>query len=87
MDTKKGFDMTGLMILIIGIAILWYVLNQPCIVEPIKQMYEGKVISTTTQPSQLDKLLCLSTEPVQVIGTLLGAVAIWAGGSRVFERM
>lgn len=76
--------MKGLFIALIGIAAILWVFQQPCDVGPITQEYQGQTIEVN-QPEKLDRLVCLSADPTQLIVSAIGLIALWSGGQRFFN--
>lgn len=86
----------ALVFTVLGIFLVRYALTLPCEVGGIMQetsmpsqpgMPEGKAETVVEFPSQLEKMLCLSTDFKAVICMLVGVVMIIAGVPGVFRGL
>ena len=72
--------------IVVGVLFVRSAFTRPCEVEPITQEIAGQTIEVN-QPMQLDKLLCLSTDYVSLVLTLIGTAMIFPGVGGLFKGL
>jgi hypothetical protein len=83
MNTKNAI--ISVIFIAIGIALIYSAFMRPCDVEQITQQINGEV--AIEQPEQLDRLLCLSTDPIALVSMLIGIAAIFPGIGGLFKSL
>lgn len=76
----------SIVFIVAGAFLIRYALLRPCSVEPITQTIQGQVVEMN-QPEQLDRLMCLSTDYVALIATLIGTACIFPGIAGLFKSL
>ena len=81
-----GGTIVSIAFIAIGIYLIYFAYNQPCDVAPITQTV-GDQIAVVDQPEQMDRLVCLSSDYVALIATLIGTAMIFPGVSGLFRNL
>ncbi|MBW2996612.1 hypothetical protein KY332_04925 [Candidatus Woesearchaeota archaeon] len=84
MDAKK--TIIGAVFVIVGISLIAYAFSRPCEVGAITQTV-GEQTSVVEQPEKMNRMICMSTDAVALICTLLGAASIFPGVGGLFKGL
>jgi len=75
---KLGKAVFSLIFVIVGIYLIYYAYGRPCDVGPITQTVQGQV-ATIENPTEMDRLVCLSADKVSLVTLLIGTAMIFPG--------
>ena len=84
MDAKK--TIIGAVFILIGVSLIAYAMNRPCEVGNITQTV-GDQTAVVEQPEKMNRMICLSTDYVALVCTLLGASSIFPGVGGLFKGL
>ncbi|MBD3247390.1 hypothetical protein GF378_02105 [Candidatus Pacearchaeota archaeon] len=76
----------SILFIVVGAFLIRYALLRPCYVEPITQTIKGEIVEVS-QPSQMNRLMCLSTDYMALIATLIGTACIFPGVAGLFKSL
>jgi len=82
MDNKRAL-ISGIFV-IVGIFLIFYGLSRDCNVGTITQTV-GEVTATIEQPEMMQRMICLSTDPLSIIPLLIGSAGIFPGIAGLYK--
>jgi uncharacterized membrane protein len=72
--------------ILIGALLIVYALSRPCDVAPMTQTVQGQTV-TIEQSSQMDRLMCTSSDYYALISLLIGTAMIFPGISGLHKSL
>ena len=63
-----------------------YALTRPCEIGPITQTTDGQTKPVeVNQPAQMNRMICLSTDPYALLAVLIGTAAVFPAMTGLFK--